>query len=119
MPSITTDHAYIHDGRAFRASWVSDSIAAGAVEYASITTSPSLFTHMRPASFASTANLLEVTIMGNATVSGGTIISNINQNLNVNTISEAVVKKNVSITTSGNITIGLYGIGSDGVPLRP
>lgn len=120
LKAITLDHSYIHEGHGFRALWKSESIAAAATEVASITTpNNGKYVHMRPAIFASTANLLEVTIIEGAVVTGGTTVANVNQNRNSALTSAAVVKKGVTIGTPGTTTIGLYTVGSGGVPAAP
>lgn len=118
---ITTDHAYIHDGIAYRCSDVSASISAGSSYFYSMQTPASgTYVHMRPAAFASTANLLEIIITEDSTISGGTELPILNQNrFYKDTLSQCSVKKGVTVTASGTDIVGLYIIGSGGSASAP
>lgn len=117
---ITTDHAYIHDGIAYRVMGKTVSLAAGAKANVAITTpaSSSGYIHMRPASFASTANLLEIRVTEGESVTGGTAITPMNQNRNSSRASTAVVKTATTVTIAGT-NVGTYMVGAGGVPSAP
>lgn len=117
---ITTDHAYIHDGIAYRVMGKTGSLAAGAKANVALTTPAGTvsYVHMRPAAFASTANLLEVRVTEGETVTGGTAITPANQNRNASRASTVVVKSGVTVTPAG-LNVGTYSIGSGGAPSVP
>jgi len=120
LRTITMDHAYIHEGKAFRTNWKTASLAAGATETTVITTGPTTkYVHLRPAVFASTANLAEVTITEGATVTGGTALTVVNQNRNSALTTTAIVKQGVTISVAGTLEVGKYSIGSGGIPSAP
>jgi len=120
LRTISMDHSYIHDGKAFRVNFKTESLAATATETASFTTGPSAkYVHMRPALFTSTANLIEVVILEGATVTGGSALSAINQNRNSATVATASAKKGVTVSVAGTVEVGRYLIGSGGVPSAP
>lgn len=84
-PTITTDHEYIHDGKAFRFEGKTASINAGARAYIAFKT-PSVadgrYVHFRPESWFSTANAIEITVWEGENIVDGAAYTPINQNRN-------------------------------------
>jgi hypothetical protein len=117
---VTTDHAYIHAGIAYRVMGKTVSLAAGAKANVALTTPADTvgYAHMRPAAFASTANILEVRVTEGETITGGSVITPVNQNRNSSRVSAVVAKSGVTVTPAG-LNVGTYSIGSGGAPSVP
>lgn len=78
--AISTDHNYIHRGKAFTLSGKTGSIAAGAQYVIRFTTPADKYVHLRPTSWASTANLGEFRISQGSTTSAGSALTAYNRN---------------------------------------
>ena len=115
---ISSDHAYIHSGLAYIVCGTTGSIAAAGVEHISFKTPPIIngkAIHFRPTTFSSTANILSVTMVEGAVMTGGT--KAVPQNLNrfVPNNSKVEVYTGATLTTAGNKgTIFLDSVGSGG-----
>ena len=114
--NISTDHNYIHRGRAFTLSGKSGSVAAGAATTLSFRTpGATKYVHWRPAVWSSTANLGELRIAQGSTFTGGSAATPYNRNHNSSRVSETVIKTGVTLSAEG--TIKYYDtVGTGGTP---
>jgi hypothetical protein len=103
---ITTDHNYIHRGKAFTVSAKSGSVAAGA-SYIIYFKTPSTgkYIHLRPTSISTTANIVELTIAKDAVLSGttGTATTPINRNHLSSLTSQSTVKLGATLSNAGTV----------------
>jgi hypothetical protein len=116
---ITSDHAYIHAGKAFTAILNTGSISASyKVAFKTPTVASGKFVHWRPLKFTTSANYVQYTLYEGDTYTGGTAITPINRNRNLKlthlTTMQAFVK-GVTSTPTGTI-MDSGGIGTSGVP---
>lgn len=115
IKSISTDHAYIHNGQAFSFSAATTSIAAGGVYDFNITTPATGYVHWRPTTFGTSANITILELFEGATRSatGGTITP-VNRNRNNATASAVTVNYAVTTTATGtllrSVTAGAGGV---------
>jgi hypothetical protein len=110
--SISTDHNYIHRGKAFTISGKTASVAAGAQHVIRFTTPADKYIHLRPTSWATTANLGEFRIAQGSTTSGGSAVTAYNRNHLSSLTPSATIIGGATMTVEG--TIKLYdscGIG--------
>lgn len=111
--SMSTDHSYIHHGKAFTLSGKSGSVAAGSSATISFRTPATKYAHWRPAVWSSTANLGELRIAQGSTFSGGSAATVYNRNHNSSKVSGVVIKTGVSLTVEGTVkyydTVGTGG----------
>jgi hypothetical protein len=117
QPCISTDHEYIHDGFGFRLVGVTPSISAGSTYDIRIVTPAAAvgYVHFRPALFASSANLAQITLTEAGTSTGGSAATPLNQNRNSSKTPN--VGCTVGVTgTPGTPVIDLVNVGSGGSP---
>lgn len=115
IAQISSDHAYIHQGKAKTA--IIDTGSISAAYYIGFTT-PSVasgkFVHWRPIGASSSANYVAVQLYEGDSFSAGTAVTPINRNRNIATASTMqVFAKGVTATPAGTI-IQSAGIGVDG-----
>lgn len=119
IATITSDHAYIHYGKAFSISLDLGSISS--VYYVSLDTPANTvgYIHFRPGSAGITtdANSVEYKLYENPTsYTGGSAYTPFNRNRNSSTVSGCTVKYGVTPTLGSAITIDNLQIGSTGAP---
>lgn len=101
--SISTDHNYIHKGKAFTLSGKSGSIASGSQFVIKLETPADKYVHLRPTSWASTANLGELRIAQGSTTSGGSAGTPHNRNHNSTRTASVVVTTGATMTVEGTV----------------
>lgn len=110
--AISTDHNYIHKGKAFTLSGKSGSIAAGSQFVIRLETSAGKYFHLRPTGWSSTANLGELRIAQGSTTTGGSAGTAYNRNHNSSQTSEATILLGATMGVEGTVkTIQSAGTG--------
>ena len=112
---VQSDHAYIHQGKAFTLSGKSGSVAAGATFIISFQTPSNKYAHLRPSIISSTANLGELRIAEGSTFSSGSAATAYNRNYNSSKTSGITIKTGVTMTVEGTIK-HYFCIGTGGNP---
>jgi len=119
---ISSDHSYIHDGKAYVLCGDTGSIAAAGVEHISFTTpgpSEGIIVHLRPAKFSSSANSASITIVEGAAMSSGSKATPQNCNRNKKNNPHSVLYTGATLGTAGlGGTIYKENVGTGGVPNR-
>lgn len=91
FPTITTDHALIHEGMAYSKSDVLASLSQNASTYINFTTPLGDYVHFKPAGFTANAGPIYITLAEGASYTGGTATTFLNMNrLSANTASTTV-----------------------------
>jgi len=112
---ITSDHAYIHDGKAFTAILSTGSISA---VYRVGFTTPSVasgkFIHWRPLAITSSADYVDIQLTEDDSFTGGTTITPINRNRLSEATSTMQAFSNGVTSTPTGIVIQASGIGVSG-----
>ncbi len=119
LRSITTDHAYIHDGKLFTVPVFISALAAGATSKITFTTPATAtgkYTHYRPANIVTSGDKVTVNLYEESSGdSGGTAVTPINR-LRVHPIASLTeVKTGVTVTTNGLLIDKAYvggGVGT-------
>jgi hypothetical protein len=112
--SVSGDHAYIHQGKAFSAMGQT-SLAANASYTLQLTTPAAGFVHLRPALISSSASCVTISIIEAPTFTAGTLGAAINRNRNSLIASTAVYRYAATYTSGGTvIDIGVAGGGTEG-----
>jgi hypothetical protein len=103
--TVGSDHAYIHQGKAYVLIGATGSIAAAGVEHVSFKT-PALpggkYIHWRPARLSSTANALAITVTEGAVMTSGTLAVPQNLYRIKKNASQVVAYTGATLTTAGN-----------------
>ena len=119
--SISQDHTYIHQGKAYELSYYTASLAAAATEYLSFTT-PQLLggkvIHFRPTSLSSYANAASITITEGAVMTGGTAATPRNCDRMKPDASLVTVATAATLSTAGIAIIYNDSVGSGGARNR-
>lgn len=115
--TISSDHAYIHDGIAFIALVNTGSISAAYdIAFTTPAATDGKFIHWRPIGFTTSANYIYWELTEGETASSGTTVTPINRNrLSSNTSKMSYFAKGATCTPAGTI-IDLGGVGSAGNP---
>ena len=114
--NISTDHKYIHQGKAFEASIETASIAASGTYKIRYKTGTTKYNHSRPTVVYSTANIIKVSFYEGATFSAtGTAITVFNKNRISTTTSTAIVAKGATTSANGTLLFS-YIVGTGGSP---
>lgn len=114
---ITVSHSMVHDGKLFRAISATPSLDPAASYVFSFTTgNTGKYAHMTPVLVSSTDNIINVVIKEGATITGGSVATAINFNRNVTTSTMVTIKKGVTISVEGTVTLADYTVGSGGNP---
>lgn len=116
--SISSDHAYIHDGIGFTAIIDTGSISAAYdIAFKTPTVASGKFIHYRPLGITSSANYVGVTLYEGDSYTGGTAVTPVNRNrLSSNTSSMQSFVKGATVSPAGTI-IDIAGLGSSGNPI--
>jgi len=105
LTSITGDHRYIHEGRAFTYLGNTGSLVAGSGTYSISILTPvdtsGVRIHFRPVKISATANTTLMTIAEGSVVTGGSAVIPFNRNRNIPKLSKAVVTSGVTVSTAG------------------
>lgn len=112
---ISSDHAYVHQGKAFTAIINTGSISAAYdIAFTTPTAASGKYVHWRPIGISSSADYVDVKLYEGDTFSGGTAVTPINRNrLSSATTTMQAFVKNATATPSGTI-IQAGGIGTAG-----
>lgn len=114
---VSSDHAYIHQGKGFTLSGKTGSIAAGSQYVIKFTTPADKYIHLRPTGWSSTTNLGEFRIAQGSTTSAGSALTPYNRNHNSSKTSDATVLGGATMTVEG--TVKLYdSVGTGGTSTR-
>ncbi|MGL4679687.1 MAG: hypothetical protein ACRCWC_09955, partial [Plesiomonas shigelloides] len=112
--TVASDHSYIHQGIGFTVSGVSTSIAAAGTYVLSFVTPADKYIHWRPTGLSSTANVLQMRLAEDSTVTGGTAVTPRNRNRISGNVAKTLVNVGVTLSTEGNILFyGQVGSGSN------
>ena len=113
LRNIDNDHAYIHEGKLFSASY-KVTLTAGTSSYISfVTPNTERVIHYRPASIATSADKLSYFLYESGTFTGGSVLSIVNRNRRSITVAETVIKTGVTSTLDGTLLYtGFVGGGS-------
>jgi hypothetical protein len=116
--SISSDHAYIHDGIAFTAIIeVTDVASAYDIAFTTPSVSSGKFIHWRPIGITSSANYVDIKLREGDTFSAGSAVTPINRNrLATNTTNMQTMVTNATATPAGTV-IQQTGIGTSGNPV--
>lgn len=117
LAQIESDHAYIHDGKAFTAIIDTGSISAAYdIAFKTPTVASGKYVHWRPIGIQTSADYVKFTLYEGDTFSGGTAVTPINRNrLSSKTSQMQSFVKNATATPTGTI-IQIGGIGTTGNP---
>lgn len=117
---ITGDHSYIHNGKAYSLAGVTGSIAAAGVEHISFKTpvKSGAIVHLRPSLFSASANMMSMTMVEGAVMTGGTKAVPRNRNRNRPDDSKCQVYTGATLTTAGSATLFKFSVGSGGATSR-
>lgn len=113
--NIDNDHAYIHGGKLFSASY-KVTLTAGATSYiALITPNTSKVIHYRPVSIVTSADKLTFLFYEAGTFTGGSDLTATNRNRRTSTVAESIVKTGVTSTLDGTLLYTGFIGGGTGV----
>lgn len=120
--TVGSDHAYIHEGKAYALIGNTGSIAAAGVEHISFKT-PAMpggkYIHFRPARLSSTANSLAITITQGAVMASGTVAVPQNLNRMKPNKSQIIAYTGATLSLAGNEGIVYQdAVGSGGASNR-
>lgn len=105
---IDSDHAYIHKGIAFTYSSNTGELAAAATYVVSITTPANKVIHLRPAMIHASANIMELRIARESTVTGGSAGTPVNRNQYTRQSSAVSIAYGVTLSAEGTVIDALY-----------
>lgn len=114
---ITVSHSMVHDGKLFRAISATPSLDPAASYVFSFTTgNTGKYAHMTPVLVSSTDNIINVVIKEGATITGGSLVGALNFNRNASTAPIVTIKKGVTVSVEGSVTLADYTVGEGGNP---
>lgn len=106
LTQITSDHRYIHEGRAFSYLGTTGSLDPDA-KYAITIKTPidtsGVYVHLRPAKFSATANTMSMTIAEGSTTADGSVAATFNRNRNSNTAAKVILTAGVTVSAAGTM----------------
>lgn len=114
---INSDHAYVHQGKAFTAVISTGSISAVyRIAFQTPTVASGKFIHWRPVAASTSAAYISIKLTEEETYTGGSAVTPINRNRNIAAVTtmQAFVH-NVTASPSGTVLQSL-GLGTAGVP---
>lgn len=114
---ISSDHAYIHDGIAFKGIVDAGTISAAYyIGFKTPTVASGKYIHWRPTQLISTANYIDVTVYEGDAFTAGSTVTPVNCN-RMSTIISTMQSfaKGVTVTPAGTIVLDT-GVGSTGTP---
>lgn len=114
--SISGDHAYIHEGRAYSA-FGSASVAANAEYSLTLTTPATGRIHFRPARVSSSASYMSVSLIEAPVFTAGTGGAEVNRNRNSLRAADVAYAYGATYTSGGTV-LDIITLGSGGVPSR-
>jgi len=114
---ISTDHAYIHQGKAFTATMTTGSIdAAYKIGFKTPTVASGKFIHFRPLGITTSANYVSIIMYEGDDFANGTGVVRTNRNrLSTETSKMQSFLKGTTVTPAGTI-LDYTGIGTSGIP---
>lgn len=115
--SMSTDHNYIHKGKAFTLSGKSSSVASGAQYVIKFTTPDDKYVHLRPTGWSSTANIGELRISQGSATSGGSSLTIYNRNHGSSKLPSVVAIGGATMTAEGTIK-NYDSVGTGGTSTR-
>lgn len=114
MKTVTTDHAYIHQGIFFESSLTATLTAGGSINFV-IKTPSDVFIHWRPALVSCSGDKLTISLYEGCTTGAGTLISSYNHNRIKTAIASLTITRTATVTSDGTLISRNYIGGGTGV----